>query len=509
MHFVNGAKMKKKLLSSILILSCSFMLIAQNRNIKTTDETKVSAEEAVANRVQLAISNSDYMVTAGDIYGLGFIVGTSPMEYKIIVDSTYKVRVANLAVIDAAGKSYLTLKRQVEDIVSKNYPMSGVQFTLVTPAVFNVLVKGEVKATTEKSAWALSRLSSVIEDIQTDYTSIRNITVTSANGVSKHYDLFTAIREGDVSQNPYLRPGDVITLRKFHKKVTIGGAVRRPGTYELLNNETLKDLIDNYADGFTERADTKRMVVTRVIDGAEKSGSVIYLDSPLAVSNFELNSLDSIFIDTLVSSRPVMYMEGAVLKQTATLDGDDAETVEGATRVTVSFDYDENYAFFIRSHRAYFESAIADLQNAFIIRDEQLIPIDISKALYDSNYNSEIIVQPFDVLRIPLKQFFVSVSGSVNRPGRYPYIPNKTYDYYIGLAGGFDKTMNKRNAVDIVDGDGKKLTKKSEITPETTITAETNSFLYYFNQYAPVITTVLSVIATALSIMATTGVFKN
>ena len=68
------------------------------------------------------------------------------------------------------------------------------------------------------------------------------------------------------------------------------------------------------------------MVVTRVIDGAEKSGSVIYLDSPLAVSNFELNSLDSIFIDTLVSSRPVMYMEGAVLKQTATLDGDDAGT---------------------------------------------------------------------------------------------------------------------------------------------------------------------------------------
>ena len=61
--------------------------------------------------------------------------------------------------------------------------------------------------------------------------------------------------------------------------------------------------------------------------------------------------------------------------------------------------------------------------------------------------------------------------------------------------------MNKRNAVDIVDGDGKKLTKKSEITPETTITAETNSFLFYFNQYAPVITTILSIITSLFTIM--------
>ena len=495
---------KRFLLTSLIILLA--LPLAAQRSI-TEAEMKGASADPIANRVQMAMSNSDYMVTAGDIYGLAFIVGSSPMEYKIIVDSSYKVRVANLAVIDAAGKSYLTLKRQVEDIVSKNYPMSGVQFTLVTPAVFSVLVKGEVTQTTEQSAWALSRLSSVLEKTRTAYSSIRNITVTSASGVSKHYDLFEATRNGDINQDPYLRPGDVITVRKIHKKVSISGAVRRPGTYELLEGENLKDLIDLYADGFNERADVNRIIINRIIDASEKSGSVIYLDNPLKIADFKLNSFDSVTINSLNENRPVMYMEGAVMKNDGTAEGSEP-VVAGSTRLTVPFDYDENYAYFLRARKRYFQSAIADLQNSFIIRGDDLISLDLSKVLYDSSYTTDLTVLPGDVLRVPMKQFFVSVSGAVQIPGRYPYIPNKTYDYYIGLAGGFSKTMNTGKAVDIIDADGKKLNKKSEITPETTITAETNSFLFYFNQYAPVITTILSAISTSLSIMAVTGAFK-
>jgi hypothetical protein len=38
------------------------------------------------------------------------------------------------------------------------------------------------------------------------------------------------------------------------------------------------------------------------------------------------------------------------------------------------------------------------------------------------------------------------------------------------------------------------------VTPETTITALTNAGLYYFNQYAPVVTTVLSLVTTFISV---------
>lgn len=485
------------------IILAAILLIAALPVFAADDSSEVDP------RVQIAMSNSDYMVTPGDIYVLTYAAGSSAMQYKTVVDTSYKIRVANLAVLDATGKSYISLKRQVEDLVAKNYPMSGVQFALATPAVFNVIVKGEVPQTVEQSVWALSRLSTVVEANMTAYSSIRDVVVTSANGTTKHYDLFLAKRDGDIAQNPYLRPGDVVTLRKFHKKVSISGAVRRGGTYELLEGENLKDLIDTYADGFTETADKNRITISRVLNGSDKSGSVMYLEDPVKIANFEVNSYDSIFVDSLISSKPVMYMEGAILKPNNNQDEEGAVKVEGTTRVTVSFDYDTNYVYFVKARSSWFGSAIADIQNSYIIRGEEIIPFNISKALYDTNFTSDLIVQPDDILRVPMKQFFVSVAGSVANPGRYPYIPNKTYDYYVGLAGGFNKSMNSGKAVEIVDAEGNKLSKNSEITPETTITAETNSFLFYFNQYAPVITTILSIISTSLSIMAVTGIWSK
>ena len=41
-----------------------------------------------------------------------------------------------------------------------------------------------------------------------------------------------------------------------------------------------------------------------------------------------------------------------------------------------------------------------------------------------------------------------------------------------------------------------------------TIDAKANSGLYYFNQYAPVITTILSAVSTSISVLAVTGVIN-
>ena len=206
-------------------------------------ENSLGASEFTSS-VQMAMSNTDYMVTAGDIYSLTYSANGIPVSYTIPVDPTYKIRVSNLAVLDASGKSFMTLKQQVEEIVQKNYPMSGVQFVLLNPASFKVTIKGEVKRTSEKQAWALTRLSSIVSGTTTGYSSIRDITVTSKNGKKRTYDLFKATRYGDLSQNPYVRPGDVIAINRIKRKVTIKGSIERPGTYELMKGENLKNLIE-------------------------------------------------------------------------------------------------------------------------------------------------------------------------------------------------------------------------------------------------------------------------
>jgi protein involved in polysaccharide export with SLBB domain len=119
--------------------------------------------------------------------------------------------------------------------------------------------------------------------------------------------------------------------------------------------------------------------------------------------------------------------------------------------------------------------------------------------LYDSSYRSQYYVEREDVLIVPFRQYFVSVAGAVELPGLYPYIPDRNWEYYVALAGGFVKERNSREAVVIKDMSGKTLGKGDPITPETTITAQTNAGLYYFNRYAPVITTLLSIVTTVVS----------
>jgi protein involved in polysaccharide export with SLBB domain len=244
--------------------------------------------------VRLALSTPDYPVTAGDMYTLAYRAGSEAVEYLITVDTSYRIRVSNLAVISVAGKSYNELKTQVESIISTNYPMGGVQFILRTPSVFKVQVKGEVWTAGEVSAWALARLSSLLS-YTTSYGSLRAVTVTSSNGVTRTYDLFRA-GMGDLSQDPYLRPHDVVTFNRAQRLVTVSGAVERPGTYEMLPEEQLKDLIDRYGRGFTQAADRGRMALVRYSSGQSISGTRMMLEEKDYLNNLPLFDLDVITV---------------------------------------------------------------------------------------------------------------------------------------------------------------------------------------------------------------------
>jgi protein involved in polysaccharide export with SLBB domain len=267
---------------------------------------------------QLARSNPDYLVTAGDIYTLMYNANGTPITYGITVDSSYRLRISNLGIINAAGKTFRQLKTDAETIVSNNYPLSGVQLVLNEPGIFRVFVNGEVRTAAEISTWGLERLSSLTGHM-TSYASTRNIMVKSGNGQVKNYDLFKAERLGDLSQNPYLRPDDVITFNRFERKVTINGTVERPGVYQILTGEHLKDLIETYANGFAPLADKTRMELVRYMDSDSISGDKFLLKESNIDENYILRNYDVITIPSIADTRPVATVDR--LERRITLEG--------------------------------------------------------------------------------------------------------------------------------------------------------------------------------------------
>jgi protein involved in polysaccharide export with SLBB domain len=283
------------------------------------EEAKEDVVLGLTPNTQLALSTPDYLVTPGDIYTLAYLAGGTAVEYSIVVDSSYRIRVSNLGTINAVGKTFNQLKTQVERVVTNNYPLGGVQFILKQPGTFRVYLKGEVQTIQEISTWALARLSTLLSNHLTNYSSIRNVTIKSLDGQVKVYDLFKANRFGDLSQNPYVRPEDTIIVSRIDRRVTIKGAVERPGTYQLLAGENLKDVIELYGNGFTALAVKSKLELIRYVESLEVSGDKIYLTKEDFEANYTLYNLDSIMVPSITDLRPTVPLNE--VERRITIDG--------------------------------------------------------------------------------------------------------------------------------------------------------------------------------------------
>ena len=505
---------KKKYLLLFDFVFSVFLLFAETVNSISTSNTSFTSTDNIK-KAQVATATNEYIVTAGDIYTLVYAGGS----FSVSVDSTYRVRIANLGIITAKGLTLQEFKNKVETLIINNYPTMGVQFFLANPAQFHVFIKGEVSSAQTIETWALERASSLLKEYYTNYSSTRLFTIVSEDKKIKTYDLFEASRNGDFSQDPYLRPGDTIIVPKIDRKVEITGEVFRPGTYEILPGEELSELIFDYADGFTPFAQKDNIEVSHYI---EKTGvyKTSYYNETDLLSTIPLTSYDRIYIPSVKDTKSVIYVEGAVnnkynsVTKTVILDKDEVlpsgEVVSSPTSMNkLKFEYSEGKSFvsFILENSAMFINS-SDLENAYIIRQndesDETIPVNIGNILYPSKKDkgfTDFEINANDRIIIPYTQYYVTVTGGVNSVGKYAYQPGKTWEYYINLADGFNLDENLFSSVKITDKNGKKLSKKSEIPPEAVIYASRNSPKNGW--LIPLITSILTFITTCLTFIGT------
>ena len=249
----------RKISISLIVLLITIN-ISYSQEIPTPTPTEVTELELGAldldTKVNLAITTPDYPVTPGDIYILNFFNSIISKSIILRVSSNGSVDISSFGTVDTNGMLYTDFVEVVKNKIDASYEDTHTQISIRSVGTFQVQITGEVKTSKLLNVCGLSRLSTILEQNRTSYTSIRNIEVIDSNGKKHIYDLFKAERSGELDQDPYIRPGDKIVLLKYDRQVSITGEVRRPGTYQLLTGETLFDLVEFYGDGITPYADT-------------------------------------------------------------------------------------------------------------------------------------------------------------------------------------------------------------------------------------------------------------
>jgi hypothetical protein len=103
-------------------------------------------------------------------------------------------------------------------------------------------------------------------------------------------------------------------LHKLDRKVTVSGQVRRPGTYQLLPGEGLKELIEYYGDGSNETGDPRNLELTRLSDMGADVARKQYVDyeEEKARNSTEIKPFDVVMVSSKLKMLPIVFFEGAI-----------------------------------------------------------------------------------------------------------------------------------------------------------------------------------------------------
>jgi len=96
---------------------------------------------------------------------------------------------------------------------------------------------------------------------------------------------------------------------------------------------------------------------------------------------------------------------------------------------------------------------VTELNRGFLLSTNRLV-VDFEKIQVGKKKNLRIQLEPFDAIYIPRKAHGVSVIGKVVSPGIVKFRAGKNWEYYVNLAGTFDKDAFKSKSLVYKPGKG-------------------------------------------------------
>lgn len=229
-----------------------------------------------------------YVLGPGDKVAIS-IWGPTRENFAVEIEKDGYIQPTNMPRFYIGG---LTIAKAEELLASRmrNYyyfQKENFELTVTTARTLNVNIVGEVftNGTFNISAVNTAFNALVAAGGPTDLGSVRKIQLLRAGKKPVTIDVYQYLQNPVISQDYYLAENDFINVPVADKKITIQGAVNRPFKYELIENETLTDLI-RYAGGLTADALKSNIQVRRI-----ESDSIRIID----VNLYELEKNKSLF----------------------------------------------------------------------------------------------------------------------------------------------------------------------------------------------------------------------
>jgi len=375
----------------------------------------------------------NYTIGAGDQLIID-VYGASQQEYELTVNPEGRVFIPNVGPIPVGGLTVEAASSRLKTSMSNIYsglrgtnPNTFLQIRLGDIRTIQVSMVGELR---KPGTYTLPSFASVFNALfaaggPNENGTFRHIQVYRDNNLVGEVDVYDFLMKGGQSTGIMLRDNDVVIVQPVRTRVEIEGPVRRPGLFELKPTETIDDLIQ-YAGGFSDKAFRGRLNVRR------STGTEMKVDDIGQDFYATFNPQDGDFFrvgEILERYENRVQVSGAVLRP-----GEFALTEGLSLRELI------DKAGGLRGDAFTNRATLYRTKPNFI---QEILPIDIQGVLDGSV--PDITLRREDILNIASiydiqEEFYIKISGEVNRTGVYQYAENMTVGDLVVKARGFKES---------------------------------------------------------------------
>lgn len=222
---------------------------------------------------------SSYVLGPGDEIRMR-VWGQVNFNANLTVDRSGDVFVPQIGVVHVAGLRVSEIQDHLHDAIARVYRHFQLLVDIGQIRSMQVYVIGEARA---PGVYTVSALSTLIDTLFASggpalQGSMRSIELRRGGKTITTLDLYKFLVDGDKSQDAPLMSGDVIYIPPVHRQVAVLGSVRHPAIYELLDGETVGQVLRD-AGGTTAMAADARASLERNQDHSGRQAVEIGLDT--------------------------------------------------------------------------------------------------------------------------------------------------------------------------------------------------------------------------------------
>lgn len=405
----------------------------EESNISRTDSNIIYGHNLFTDNAMGVFRTTDG-AQAPDTYVLGegdevhiSIFGSSQTEIHQRIGADGSIQPAGSTKIFLKG---LTLDKAREAIRSRlashySFRQDQIAVTITTARTISVSIYGEVGV---QGGFTISALNTAFNALAaaggpTPIGSVRNIQLMRSGKTNK-LDLYTYMTNPDPKVQYDLQNNDVMFIPVAQKIVQVNGAVNRPMKYELIEGETLVDLL-RYAGGLKYNVYPDFVQIERYIDGEKK-----YLE-------YDLNNV-------LSGTQKIDMQNGdIVLIRTANIPMENFVAINGDVYYGGNYDLEKNSSLLTLIENAK-PTFTAKTDYVFVERTRPDETVEVLTVPFPGvNGNPDFALQARDVVRVMQQSTYrdidtIAVSGEVRVPFSRQFGLNDrmTISQAIEYAGG-------------------------------------------------------------------------